>query len=97
MLQNQIGSAGNLIGKNIQGLDDQNKAVGGMVNSVNVQDGNVYLELDNGNKLCTFAGDIDRGWKNRESARDRNDQSSGGTVIAQFAWDHRGAEASARL
>jgi len=52
VLQNQIGSAGNLIGKNIQGLDDQNKAVGGMVNSVNVQDGNVYLELDNGNKLA---------------------------------------------
>ena len=52
VLQNQIGSAGNLIGKNIQGVDDQNNTVGGMVNSVNVQDGNVYLELDNGNKLA---------------------------------------------
>jgi flagellar hook assembly protein FlgD len=51
VLQNQIGSAGNLIGKNIQGLDDQNNAVGGVVNSVQVQGSDVYLELDNGNKL----------------------------------------------
>lgn len=52
VLQNQIGSAGNLIGKNIQGLDDQNNAIGGVVNSVNVEGNNVYLELDNGNKLA---------------------------------------------
>src|SRR3954469_24330843 len=33
VLQNQIGSAGNLIGKTIEGLDDQNDSVKGIVNS----------------------------------------------------------------
>jgi flagellar basal-body rod modification protein FlgD len=51
VLQNQIGSASNLIGKNIEGLDDQDKPVKGIVNSVRVEDNNVVLELDNGNKL----------------------------------------------
>lgn len=51
VLQNQIGSAGNLIGKTVAGLDDNDKAVGGIVNSVRVEDKNVVLELDNGNKL----------------------------------------------
>src|SRR2546427_6466214 len=48
VLQNQIGSAGNLIGKNVQGLDDQNATVQGVVNSVKVEQNNVSLELDNG-------------------------------------------------
>ena len=51
VLQNQIGSAGNMIGKNVEGLDDQDKPVKGVVNSVRVEDSNVVLELDNGNKL----------------------------------------------
>ena len=51
VLQNQIGSAGNLIGKTVAGLDDNDKPVGGIVNSVRVEDKNVVLELDNGNKL----------------------------------------------
>ncbi len=51
VLQNQIGSAGNLIGKSIQGLDDKNANVAGIVNSVKVQDNSVYLELDTGKTL----------------------------------------------
>jgi flagellar basal-body rod modification protein FlgD len=52
VLQNQIGSAGNLIGKSVQGLTDTNEQVGGIVNSVRVQDDNVMLELDNGHTLA---------------------------------------------
>jgi flagellar basal-body rod modification protein FlgD len=51
VLQNQIGSAGNMIGKTVEGLDDQDKSVKGIVNSVRVEDNNVVLELDNGNKV----------------------------------------------
>jgi flagellar basal-body rod modification protein FlgD len=51
VLQNQIGAAGNLIGKTVQGLTDQDKPATGIVNSVRVEDNNVVLELDNGNKL----------------------------------------------
>jgi flagellar basal-body rod modification protein FlgD len=51
VLQNQIGSAGNLIGKTVAGLDDNDKPVGGIVNSVRVVDKNVVLELDNGNRV----------------------------------------------
>jgi flagellar basal-body rod modification protein FlgD len=51
VIQNQIGAAGNLIGKSVQGLDDQNNDVHGMVNSVRVQQDSVYLELDNGKSL----------------------------------------------
>ena len=52
VIQNQIGAAGNLIGKSVQGLDDQNNSVRGMVNSVRVQQDSVYLELDNGKSLA---------------------------------------------
>ena len=51
VLQNQIGSAGNLIGKNVSGVDDQNNVIKGVVNSVKVQSDGVRLELDNGNTL----------------------------------------------
>src|SRR5947208_3096796 len=37
VLQNSLGAAGNLIGKNVQGLDDQNNDARGVVNSVRVQ------------------------------------------------------------
>jgi flagellar basal-body rod modification protein FlgD len=50
-LQSQIGSAGNLIGKLVQGLDDQNDNVTGLVNSVRVENNQVFLELDNGKTL----------------------------------------------
>ena len=52
VLQNQISSAGNMIGKNVEGLDGQDNPVKGIVNSVRVVDNNVVLELDNGNKLA---------------------------------------------
>jgi len=51
VLQSQIGSAGNLIGKNVSGVDDQANPIKGVVNSVKVQSDGVVLELDNGNKL----------------------------------------------
>jgi len=61
VLQNSLGAAGNLIGKMVQGLDDEADPVSGLVNSVRVQDNNVYLELDNGKsvqlgKITTIAG-----------------------------------------
>jgi flagellar basal-body rod modification protein FlgD len=52
VLQNQIGSAGNLIGKTIQGLDGDNEQVQGVVNSVRVEKDKVFLELDNGKRLA---------------------------------------------
>ena len=51
VLQNSLGSAGNLIGKMVKGLDDNGEAMNGLVNSVRVQDNQVYLELDNGKSL----------------------------------------------
>jgi flagellar basal-body rod modification protein FlgD len=51
VLQNQIGAAGNLIGKTVEGLDDRNEKVKGLVNSVRVARDQVYLELDNGKTL----------------------------------------------
>ncbi len=50
-LQNQIGSAGQLIGKMVKGLNDRDQQTTGLVNSVRVEDNQVYLELDNGNTL----------------------------------------------
>ena len=50
-LQNQIGSASNLIGKSVTGLDDKGNQIGGLVNSVRVEKNEVKLELDNGNLL----------------------------------------------
>src|SRR5438132_4779996 len=51
VLQNNIGAAGNLIGKQVAGLDDAGKSINGLVNSVRVVDGNVALELDSGKTL----------------------------------------------
>src|SRR3954454_2116272 len=52
VLQNQISSAATLIGKSVQGMDDNNNTVGGLVNSVRVQTDGVSLELDNGQSLA---------------------------------------------
>ena len=52
VLQNQIGSASSLIGKNVEGLDDNNNTIRGIVNSVKVQSDGVSLELDNGQSLA---------------------------------------------
>jgi flagellar basal-body rod modification protein FlgD len=50
-LQNQLGSAGNLIGKLVQGLDENNDDVVGLVDSVRVENNQVFLELDSGKTL----------------------------------------------
>ena len=51
VMQSQIGSAGNLIGKTVQGLDDKNEQIKGIVNSVRVENDKLFLELDNGHSL----------------------------------------------
>ena len=50
-LQQTIGSAGNLIGKTISGLDDNGNTQQGIVTSVKVADQKVRLELDTGHDL----------------------------------------------
>ncbi len=52
MMQNQIGSAGNMIGKTVQGLDDQNEPIKGIVNSVRIENDKLFLELDSGKRLA---------------------------------------------
>lgn len=51
VLQNQIGAAGNLIGKQVLGLNDRGEPVSGVVNSIRVEKDVVKLELDNGKSL----------------------------------------------
>jgi flagellar basal-body rod modification protein FlgD len=51
VLQNSISSAGNLIGKSVQGMDDQNETISGLVTSVRVESNQVMLELDSGKSL----------------------------------------------
>ena len=51
VLQNQVATAGGLIGKSVEGKDDRNNAVDGLVTAVRVQDGQAVLELDNGKSL----------------------------------------------
>jgi len=51
VMQNNLSSAGNLIGKMVQGMDDQNNTINGLVTSVQVQGDQVNLELDNGKSL----------------------------------------------
>jgi flagellar basal-body rod modification protein FlgD len=52
VLQNQIGSAGNLIGKMVEGADANQESISGMVNSVRVDKDGVFLELDSGKELA---------------------------------------------
>jgi flagellar basal-body rod modification protein FlgD len=51
VLQNQIGAAGNLIGKSVEGTNDQDQPITGIVDSVRVGQDGVYLELHNGQEL----------------------------------------------
>lgn len=51
VLQNQIGAAGNLIGKQVVGLDERGEPMTGVVNSIRVEKDVVKLELDNGKAL----------------------------------------------
>ena len=50
-LQNQIGAGGQLIGKQVEGLDADAEVVRGVVTSVRVKGSDIELELDNGKKL----------------------------------------------
>ena len=52
VLQNQIGAAASLIGKNVQGMDDRNETIDGTVTSIRVQSDGVSLELDSGKTLA---------------------------------------------
>jgi flagellar basal-body rod modification protein FlgD len=52
VMQSNIGAAGNLIGKMVQGLDEHGAPIKGLVNSVRVQDDQVALELDTGKTLA---------------------------------------------
>lgn len=49
--QNQLGAAGNMLGKMVQGLDDEDTAVEGLVTSVRVENNKIFLELDSGKTL----------------------------------------------
>ncbi len=51
VLNNQISSAGTMIGKVVSGLNDKNQAISGLVTSVRVASGKVVLELDSGDRL----------------------------------------------
>jgi flagellar basal-body rod modification protein FlgD len=50
-LQSSLGAAGNLIGKMVQGLDTDGSPLNGLVNSVRVENSDVFLELDSGKSL----------------------------------------------
>lgn len=49
--QSQVGSAAGLIGKVVEGLNDQGEQIGGLVTSIRVEKDLVKLELDNGKSL----------------------------------------------
>lgn len=51
VLQNNLSSAGNMIGKQVRGLDDKGAQTDGVVRSVQVRDGGVWLELESGKSL----------------------------------------------
>lgn len=50
-LQQSIGAAGNLIGKQVKGIATTGESVTGSVAGVQVQDHTVYLQLDSGKEL----------------------------------------------
>lgn len=52
VLQNGVAQAGGMIGKMVQGLNDQNRQVAGLVTAVRVVDGQAHLELDTGATLA---------------------------------------------
>ena len=51
-LQTSIGTASSMIGKSVQGLDVNSNPISGVVTSVQVQNGNVNLGLDNGGSMA---------------------------------------------
>lgn len=51
VLQNNLSNAGSMIGKVVNGQDLLGESVSGLVTSVRVEGGDVWLELDSGKKL----------------------------------------------
>jgi flagellar basal-body rod modification protein FlgD len=51
MMQSQLTSAGNLIGKHVTGMDAQGNTFKGVVNSVKMKSDGVYVELDTNQEL----------------------------------------------
>ena len=51
MMQSQLTSAGNLIGKHVTGMDAQGNPIKGVVNSVKMKSDGVYVELDTAQEL----------------------------------------------
>ena len=51
MMQSQLTSAGNLIGKHVTGMDAQGNPIKGNVNSVKMKSDGVYVELDTSQEL----------------------------------------------
>jgi len=50
--QNQVATAGNMIGKLVEGVDTLNTNTTGLVTSVRVTEEGVFLELDNGRSMA---------------------------------------------
>jgi flagellar basal-body rod modification protein FlgD len=51
VLQNNLGAAGNLIGKMVKGMSPTGETLSGVVSSVRVEGDSISLELDNGYKV----------------------------------------------
>jgi len=49
--QNQFASAGNLVGKSIEGLDESFTFVEGMVEAVGIENGEIILTLEDGSRV----------------------------------------------
>ncbi len=49
--QNQFASAGNLVGKSIEGLDESFTFVEGLVEAVGIENGEIILTLDDGSRV----------------------------------------------
>jgi flagellar basal-body rod modification protein FlgD len=53
--QNNLSSAGSMIGKMVKGKDATGADLEGLVSSVRVEDGSLFLELDNGKHMSLSA------------------------------------------
>lgn len=51
VLQNNLSSAGSMIGKLVEGVDEVGDQLTGLVTSVRVENGQIFLEMDNGKRM----------------------------------------------
>ncbi len=51
VMQNGVSAASGMIGKLVEGIDNSNNRINGLVTSVRIQNKKTYLELDNGMSL----------------------------------------------